>query len=128
MSEENVEVIRTLWEAYARGDFDRVLALCDPHVVVISLEEGPLYGQEATRRNYERWMDAWEAPEMSVEEITGSGDNVLLKARIRARGRASGAEVDSSFYEVYALRNGKVIRVDEFTDRAAAVEAIGLSE
>ena len=128
MSKENVEVVRLLWDAYARGDFDMVLALSDPYVVMVSLEEGPLYGQDAVRKNYERWIDAWDAPEINVEEIIGETDQVFVRARFRARGRASGVAVDSALYEVYTLRNGKIIRVDEFSERAAALEAAGLSE
>jgi ketosteroid isomerase-like protein len=90
MSGENVEVIRELWDAYARGDFDHVLALSDPYVVMVSVEEGPLYGQDAVRRNYERWIEAWDSPEISVEEIFGEGDQVFVTAHFRARGRASG--------------------------------------
>jgi ketosteroid isomerase-like protein len=128
MSQENVEVIRELWDAYERGDFDHVLALSDPYVVMVSLEEGPLYGQGAVRRNYERWVETWDAPEISVEEIFGEGDQVFVMARFRARGRASGVGVDARLYEVYTLRNRKLIRVDEFREREPALEAIGLSE
>jgi ketosteroid isomerase-like protein len=49
-------------------------------------------------------------------------------AHHHGRGRASGVEVDTRFYEVYALREGKVLRVDEYTDRAEALEAVGLRE
>ena len=36
MSQENVEIVRELWDAYSRGDFDRVVALSDPYVVLVS--------------------------------------------------------------------------------------------
>ena len=49
-----MEVVRELWDAYSRGDFDRVIALSDPAVVLVSLEEGPLYGSDAVRANYAR--------------------------------------------------------------------------
>jgi ketosteroid isomerase-like protein len=93
MSQENVEVVREL--AYSRGDFDHVVALCDPHIVMISLEEGPLYGSGAARRNYERWRDTWEEAETTVEEVIGLGDRVFVMARFRGRGRASGVEVEA---------------------------------
>ncbi len=32
MAQENVKVVRELWDAYSRGDFDRVIALTDPYV------------------------------------------------------------------------------------------------
>ena len=41
---------------------------------------------------------------------------------------SSGAEVEGRHFEVYTLRDGKVLRVDEYTDRAEALEAAGLRE
>jgi ketosteroid isomerase-like protein len=129
MSQENVEIVRKVWEAYSRGDFDHIRAFGDPHIVMISLEEGPLYGLDAVRKNFERWDDAWEGAETAVEEIIdGAGDRVFVMARFRAYGRASGVEVEGRLYEVYTLRKGKVLRVDEFSEREDALEAAGLAE
>jgi ketosteroid isomerase-like protein len=128
MSQKNVEVVRELWDAYSRGDFDHVLALSDPYVVMVSLEEGALYGPDAIRKNYERWREAWEKPATVVEEVIDTGDQVVVIARFHGRGRASGVTVEQRLFEVYTLRNGKILRVDEFSERAEALDAAGLSE
>jgi ketosteroid isomerase-like protein len=114
MSQEDVEIVREL---------------SDPYVVLVSLEEGPLYGPDAVRANYTRWMEAWEeVPETTVEEVIGAGDHVVVIACFRGRGPSSGVRVAERLYEVYTLRNGRILRVDEFSDRAAALEAAGLRE
>ena len=128
MSQENVEVVREIWDAYSRGDFDHIRALSDPNVVMITVEEGPLYGIEAVRKNHERWKEAWEEPDTTVEEVIGAGDHVFVMARFRARGRASGVEVEARLFEVYTMRNRKVVRVEEFSEREEPLEAAGLSE
>ena len=129
MSQENVEVVRELWDAYSRGDIDRVIALSDPYDVLVTLEEGPLHGPDAIRANYARWMEAWEEePETTVDEVIGTGDHVLMIACFQGRGRGSGVRVEQRLYEVYTLRNGSILRVDEFSDRAEALEAVGLRE
>jgi ketosteroid isomerase-like protein len=51
---------------------------------------------------------------------------VFVAARFRASGRASGVEVDTCLYEVYTVRDGKVLRIDEYAHRAEALEAAGL--
>ena len=117
MSQENVEVVREIWDAYSRGDFDQIRAHSDPAVVMITLEDGALYGIEAVRKNHERGWETWESSETAVEEVMGVGDRVFVMARFRGRGRASGAEVEGRHFEVYTLRNGKVLRVDEYADR-----------
>ena len=129
MFQENVEIVRELWDAYSRGDFDRVMALSDPYVVLVSLEEGPLYGSDAVRANYARWIEAWEEePETTVEEVISTGDHVFVIAHFKGRGRGSGVRVEQRLYEVYTLRNGRILRVDEFSDRIEALEAVGLRE
>jgi ketosteroid isomerase-like protein len=79
------------------------------------------------RDNFEQWASAFEGLRVRVEEIIDGGDRVVLVAHHQGRGRKSGVEVDTRFYEVYTLRKGKVSRVDEFTERAEALEAVGLN-
>ena len=128
MSQENVEIVRKAWDAYSRADYDRVAGFHDPHIVVITLEDGAVYGNDAVLANYERWNEAWEGAKTTLEEVIGRGDRVFVKDLYRGRGRASGVEVDTRLYEVYTLRDGKVLRIDEYEHRAEALEAAGLSE
>ena len=128
MSQKNEEIVREAWDAYSRRDYDRVAGFHDPHIVVITLEDGAVYGNDDVIANYERWNDAWEGAETTLEEVIGHGDRVFLAVRFQARGRASGVEVETRLYEVYTLRDGKVLRIDEYEQRAEAIEAAGLSE
>jgi ketosteroid isomerase-like protein len=128
MSEENVKTVREIWDAYSRGDYDRVAGFHDPDIVVATLEDGVVYGNDAVLANYKRWNEAWEKAETTLEEVIGHRDRVFLAVRFRARGRASEVEVDTRWYEVWMLRDGKVLRIDEYDDRAEALEAAGLSE
>ena len=41
MSQENVETVRTAFDAFARGDIEGVLRLCDENIVVTQPEELP---------------------------------------------------------------------------------------
>ena len=128
MSQENEEIVREAFDAYCRGDYDRVAGFHDPHIVVVTVEDGAVYGNDDVLANYERWNEAWEGTETTIEEVIGHGDRVFLAVRFHARGRASGVEVDTRLYEVYTLRDGKVLRIDEYEHRADALEAAGLSE
>ena len=123
-----MEIVREAWDAYSRGDYDRIAGFHDPHIVVVTLEDGVVYGNDAVLVNYERWSEAWEWAETTLEEVIGHGDRVFLAARFQARGRGSGVEIDNRLYEVFTLRDGKVLRIDEYEHRAEALEAAGLSE
>ena len=128
MSEENVEVVREAWDAYSRGDYDRIAGFHDPHIVVVTLEDGALYGNNAVLANYQRWNEAWEGAETTPEEVIGHGDRVFVAARFHAHGRASGVEVENRLYEVFMVRDGKVLRIDEYEHREQALKAAGMSE
>ena len=128
MSQENEEIVREAWDTYSRRDYDRVAGFHDPHIVVITLEDGAVYGNDAVIANYKRWHEAWETAETTLEEVVGHGDRMFLAVRFHGRGRASGIEVEERLYEIYMLRDGKVLRIDEYEGRAEALEAAGLSE
>src|ERR1051325_11281416 len=128
MSQENVKVVREAWDAYSGGDYDRIAGFHDPHIVVVTLEDGAVYGNDAVLANYERWNAAWEGAETTAEEVIGHGDRVFVAARFHARGRVSGGDVESRVYEVYMVRDGKVLRIDDYATREEALEAAVLRE
>ena len=98
-----------------------------PHIVVITLEDGAVYGNDAVLANYERWNEAWEGA-----ENPRGGDRArrpgVPDGSIPRPWSSERVEVDTRLYEVYTLRDGKVLRIDEYEHRADALEAAGLSE
>ena len=130
MSQENVEIVRRAfaYEIYGVGDRAEAEAIFDPQVVMNPSDEGPSYGFDAMRSDYERWASVFEELSVTIEEIIDAGDQVVVVAHHEGRGRKSGVKVDTRFYEVYTVREGKVSRVDEFTERAEALKAAGLPE
>jgi ketosteroid isomerase-like protein len=51
-----------------------------------------------------------------------------VTVRMPGRGRGSGIEVEAHYYAVYTLGGGVIVRMDEYADRAEALEAVGLRE
>jgi ketosteroid isomerase-like protein len=128
MSQENVEIAQQLLKACASGDLDAALAHADPKMVWNPTQEGQAEGITAVRATMERWEESFQDLVVSYEETIDAGDRVVLKTHVSGRGRGSGVEVDDRSYMVWTLRRGKVLRMDEFTERADALEAAGLSE
>ena len=131
MSQENVEIVRRWWASLEAGElpFD----LTDENVRIDNIEqpviEGAYHGHDGLRRFFRDWHEAWTNIEYDFEELIDAGDeHVIAVVTRRARGRASGVEVERPFALVWMLREGKVVRVVWFLSRAEALEAVGLSE
>jgi ketosteroid isomerase-like protein len=134
MSEENVEAFRTGLEAYNRRDVDAFLAAFDPRVEIHPLtlamfgREGTVYRGHEGIRQFIRDVDE-VLPGIQVEplEFRDLGERIVATGRLHARGRASGAEVESPIGWLVEFRDGRVIRMTDFLDPKEALEAAGLS-
>jgi ketosteroid isomerase-like protein len=124
MSQENVEIVRRFLD----GDVDEALTYADPEIVWNPIEELPTQGHGAVRASLARWKGEWDDYEVMPEEFVDRGDRVLATVRVRGRGRGSGVEIDARFYDLYTLRDGKIVRMDQFTERSQALEAVDSGE
>jgi ketosteroid isomerase-like protein len=128
MSQENVKLVREVFAAYERGDLSKAMSYYQPDVVFNPAEEPPVHGRDAVIEYVKRWEEPWDDYKAEGEEFIDAGDCVVVTFHAKGRGRASGIEVDARSYQVYKLHNGKLARMDEYTDRREALEAAGLSE
>jgi ketosteroid isomerase-like protein len=130
--DDNVELVRWVMEAYHAGDFDALLELLDPEVEIVEWPEAPDHrtfrGRDGALEAFESWGDAWEWVRVDVDEIVGADDRVLLSGRTRAKGKGSSLEVEMDAFNVYTVRDGRVVRIEFFTTREPALHAAGLTE
>ena len=133
MSEENVEIVRRVYDAAAQRDADGIFALYDPEVELdasrLGLADLDVYhGHDGLRSLFREFADTWGEIEYSYEELIDAGEQVVAVVTRHARGRASGVAVERPFTLVWTVRAGKVVRVVWFLTREEALEAAGLSE
>jgi ketosteroid isomerase-like protein len=133
MSLENVEIVRRHHQAYNRHDIGAFLEPLDPNVewipIMAALEGRTYRGRDGVRRWLEDLTTDWEIFETCPEEFRDLGDRVLLLGHWRARGRASGVELENQPASwLYEIKDGRVVRMRTYTDRAEALEAVGLSD
>jgi ketosteroid isomerase-like protein len=132
MSHENVKVrneaVRRFIWAF-ENDTDSFRSTLHPEIEWFPVEENRtrICGIEAAMRSRNGWLGAWDEHRLEVEEVVEDGDNVVALVHITARGTGSGVEVDARYYAQFKVRDGKVIYLFDHEDRAAALEAAGLS-
>jgi ketosteroid isomerase-like protein len=124
--------VRRLFDAFNRRDIAAFLGALDPGVEwipIMAALEGRVYrGHEGVRRWVEDLARDWGFFEPWFDEFRDLGNRVLVFGRWRARGRASGIELDEPATWLYEIKDGKVASMRTFTDRAEALEAARLRE
>ena len=132
MSQENVEIVRRFYEAWARNEFPGPTELMDPEIEYVNpagaVEPGTRRGRAAFSRAVEKVFDGWETWQMEPEAFEAVGDRVAVVLRYRARGRRSGVEIDGRESALWTVREGTVVRYAWFQEPSEALEAAGLSE
>jgi ketosteroid isomerase-like protein len=137
MSQENVEIIRRLWLAYVRRDYEASTAALDDAVELSSdpranMETGLVSGRGPVVASIAGFVssfdDYWcEEP----EELIDVGDWVVVVVRSGGRGRTSGVPVSQVWTVAYKLRRGRITRIEFHPDKSEAmtsIEAAGLLE
>jgi len=134
MSQENVEIVRGAYEAFARGGLDRYMEHFTDDVVYRAVENapdepGPILGKDAVRAWLQDWIDMFDGYWMEpVELIDAGGNTVVAVERFGGRAKFSGVETDQIIGDVITIRNGKIARGHEYRTREEALEAVGLRE
>jgi ketosteroid isomerase-like protein len=136
MSQENVAVVRRLFDAYNRGDIEGMIALANapadfefvPSGVLIPDLSTVQRGPEGLRRLVETFYDAFDSIQVEVHELIGAGDRVFSSFTLHGRGKRSGAVTTFDGWLVWTVRDGRVAHLLGFTDRDPALEAAGLEE
>jgi ketosteroid isomerase-like protein len=131
VSQANVEIVRRSLEAFARGDFEAAFAEHGPDTEWCTAADEPdsqayrgLGGLERLVGALgELWIDRFE-DQMRFEGFRDHGDWVVVPWSARLRGRASGVLVEVR--ETYAVhvREGRIVRVQEYRREQEALEAL----
>ena len=132
MSQENVEVVRKLFEIYNERSFAEHVELIDPEMVWdfsrVELPDGMPRGRAEFPRFIEAWDEGFESEQMEPRELIDCGDRIVATVHHSGRGKASGIEVEQTFAMVWTLGDGRAVRMDMYPSRAEALQAVGLSE
>jgi ketosteroid isomerase-like protein len=133
MSEENVEIVRRAFDAYERGDVDQALAdfAADCEYIAsgaIPGRTGVFRGPEGYREFIDWLRSEFDDAHAEVIELIAVRETVVVGSTLRGRGRQSRASVEFTFWQVWTVHDGEVVRGQGFLTRDEALEAAGLSE
>jgi ketosteroid isomerase-like protein len=127
MSEQNVEVVRRIYEAWGREDSARDFIAADIEYVnpEYAVEPGTRWG----RKTFAAVRGAYEDFELRIERIIEAGEeDVIVLARYTGTGRGSGVPVAGEHGYLWTIRDGLAVRFRWFQSHQEVLEAAGVSE
>lgn len=133
MSRENVETAQAIFE---RFNLEGALPeeLFDTDVELSNIEESPLPGPYRGYEGLRKWRDdLFEVVETMRFEIVevidaDAADAVIMAVRLRGQARHTRIDIDVQFTIAAWLRGGRIYRTVAYSDRAAALTAVGLQQ
>jgi ketosteroid isomerase-like protein len=134
MSQENVEIVRSIYAAWERGDFTSA-GWAHPEIEYVAADgpaPGGSTGLAGMAEAFRDWLSTWEEWRVEAEEYRVlDGERVLVLFHFSARGKTSGLEIAQIWTKgasLFHLCGGQVTRLVQYLDRAKAFEAVGLRE
>ena len=128
MSQEKVEVVRAIYDAFNRGDTDAILELVDPAVSVEdrAVIDGATYeGRDGALRFLAFQAEAFNAHSVELEELVDTTDEIVAVIRLRGEGPRSGVPLEGRFSHVWEVAGGTVRRLRVYVTKQEALEAAG---
>jgi ketosteroid isomerase-like protein len=130
--DDDVETIVEAFRLLDSDTYEQALEIVDENFEMVTTPEvasepGLYTGPDGVRRWWESFLDAMDYVRLDVEEVHPVGDGrAILEFQIRARGRSSGIEAAQRAVGLATARDGKITRLEFFTELGPAREAAGL--
>jgi ketosteroid isomerase-like protein len=136
MSQQNVEIVRRIYDAVARRDDMTPFEFYAKDIVwdLSNSARAALYsqqvyrGHDGVRQSGRETLAVFGEVDFEVEEVLDDAEHVIAVIREREVGRASRVPVEATHTAVWTLADGKVTRLRVFDDRKAGLQAAGLRE
>ncbi len=133
MSQENVDTVRRLFDAWKQGVREVPTDLVAPQIEFVSpltsLRGRPYRGYDDARQWLRDVTEQFETWEYTVDNLRPVADAVLAFGNVHVKGRGSGVTLDQEVaWLAHFAPDGRVSRMQVFTDRDQALDAAGLTE
>lgn len=123
MAQENVQLIRGLYEAFGKGDVSTVLGSMDEGIEwreaenFIYADRNPYVGRQAVLEGVlTRFGAEWNAFTVTPEEWLDAGNQVVVLGTYTGTHKATGRAVRAQFAHVWAVKGSRILRFQQFTD------------
>jgi ketosteroid isomerase-like protein len=132
MSRGNVEVVRGAFADWNRRDWRAWMAKHHADMVCVPPKDWPererLENCEAWFRQVQLMLEPWDEQHLEIDNVQTVGAVVVVTFRWVARARESQIDVDIPMAGNYTITDGKITRMEFFSDPSEALDAVGWRE
>lgn len=132
MSEENVEIVRSIYRAWEKGGSPVDSGLLADDIEWVNAKEAI---EPGVRKGSSAFADAaagvtstFDDARIEFERFIDAGDQVVVVGTLRGVGHGSGIDIERRQGYLWTLRDGKAVRFQWFNDPAEALEAAGVAD
>ena len=135
MAEENIQIVRRVFDGFVRRDVEAVLEVMAqdvefsaPVTQELAGKNVSYEGHDGIREYFDDVARVWQELEVFLHEYHEVGDDrILVAGRVRGRGTARHI-VDEPAQWAWRIEGEKVVWGSVFSDREEAVRSVGLLE
>lgn len=132
MSQENVNIVRRMYEAFATGNVPVIIAALAPNVEwweaenFIYADKNPYVGPDAVLSGvFMRIDNEWEKFTVSPTDVLDAQETAVGYGYYSGTYKQTGAHVRAQFAHFFTFRDGKIIKFQQYTDTAQFLKAVG---
>ena len=129
VSQENLELVRRMTDAFLAGNGPAALALMHPDVEFEANarpDAGVWRGPDGVRRAIAEWIGTWDDYSLEIRDYAEIPDGrVLVLWTERGRGKGSGIPIEHDGGYVVTLRDGEIARIHMYNDAGEALASVG---
>ena len=131
---DNVSLLKSLYDAFGRGDVPAVLGAMSPEMRWHEAEGNPYMpsgeawvGPDAIVNNlFIKLGMEWDAFTVHPKSFYDGGSSVIVEARYTGTYKATGKSMDAQVCHIWDVTNGKVTRFQQYVDTAKMQDVMGV--
>ncbi|WP_179382496.1 nuclear transport factor 2 family protein [Streptomyces sp. SA15] len=115
----NIDVVRSIYDAFGRKDIDGLMGLLDPTVEIYQTDQLPWGGRYRGLEGAQEFLGKLVShidSAVEPEELVEAGERVVEIGRSRGLVKGTGREFDVREVHVWELRNDKVVSFQSHID------------
>jgi len=126
------EIVKAIYDAFGKGDVPAVLGSFDPQIQwreaenFLYADRNPYVGPQAVAEGvFQRIVADVDNFSVLPQHFVEGGDIIVVEGRYRGKIKATGKPVDAQFAHVWHLRDGRIVRFQQYTDTRQWAQAAG---